>query len=178
MSSPYQGQSSASPDPRNGQPLVPSQPSQPSQNVPPPYWQPPPPAPKQNNGLAIAALIVASLAMLMGLGGFVSQMLLGAMLGGMSSLGGGFSPADGGLKGTAPQVAEGQSYRGLLLQDEVARVVRIAGGDPTSVSCPATDVVVAGAVAECHGVMDGSSWTFRVTFDDGLGHFTLDEKVD
>jgi len=25
--------------------------------------------------------------------------------------------------------------------------------------------------------MDGTGWDFRVTFEDGLGYFTLDEKV-
>jgi hypothetical protein len=26
-------------------------------------------------------------------------------------------------------------------------------------------------------MVDGADWSFRVTFEDGLGHFTLDEKV-
>jgi hypothetical protein len=30
---------------------------------------------------------------------------------------------------------------------------------------------------EEHGIVEGADWSFRVTLEDGLGHFTLDEKV-
>jgi hypothetical protein len=33
------------------------------------------------------------------------------------------------------------------------------------------------AVTVCHGTVDGSDWTFRLTFEDLLGHFTLEQKV-
>lgn len=98
-----------------------------------------------------------------------------------SSMGG--FPDGPGLEGTAPQVVAGQPYPGRLLQDEVSRVLGAGFGGGfcgavTSVACPATPAVVAGAVTLCQGVVDGSSWSYRVTFEDGMGHFTLDEKVD
>jgi hypothetical protein len=53
----------------------------------------------------------------------------------------------------------------------------VQGGDVGTTACPETSEVVAGAVSECHGAMDGSNWDLRVTFGDASGHFTLDEKV-
>ena len=44
------------------------------------------------------------------------------------------------------------------------------------ISCPATPVVATDAVALCHGVIDGLDPSVRVTFEDGLGHFTLVEN--
>jgi hypothetical protein len=176
MSSPYEDQPGLSPDPRNGQQPWPPQPPQ---NLPPQqYWQAAPPPPRHSNGLAIAALVVASLALLTGLGFVVSQIVVGAMFGGLMGSGDGFSSFDSGLLGTAPQVVAGQGYPGRLLQDEVTRVVGGSLGEVTSMSCPATPSVVADAVTVCHGKIDGSDASFKVTFEDGLGHFTLDEKVD
>jgi hypothetical protein len=40
-----------------------------------------------------------------------------------------------------------------------------------------TTAVGAGVVAECRSALDGSHWSFRVTFKQGLGHFTLEEKL-
>jgi Domain of unknown function (DUF4333) len=186
MSSPFDDQPYRSPDPRPGQEPAPAQPPRSQQMAPPqPYWQPsPPPVPKQSNGLAIAALVVACIALLTGLAFIVSQAFLGAIFGGLMASGGGFPPSAGGwipssssMEGTAPQVVAGQAYPGTLLQDEVSRLIRADGGDGASLSCPATPAVVPGAVVECPGVVGGSHWTFRVTFKDGLGHFTLDEKV-
>jgi hypothetical protein len=159
--------------------------SPPFQPTPPPplYWQPYPPVRKQNNGLAIAGIVIGSLALLTGLGFVVSQLFFGVLMGGLmmsgnGPAGGGFLPPDGAFEGTAPQVVAGQTYPGALLQDEVARLVRANGGDVGSISCPATPAVGASVVATCHGVVDQSNWSFQVTFTDGLGHFTLDEKVD
>jgi hypothetical protein len=184
MSSPSEHQHFSSPGPRHGQQLTPGQPSsspqfqQPLQGPSPEsYWQPSAPAPRQSNGLAITALVVASLALLTGLGGFVSQIFMGAMFGGLASSAGGYSPSASSMPGTAPQVVAGQAYPGTQLQDEVARVIRADGGDVKSISCPATPVVVATAVTVCQGVVDGSGWTFRLTFEDLLGHFTLEQKV-
>lgn len=145
----------------------------------PPAQSPWPPLPgtKQSNGLAITALVVAVFALLLGLGSFFSG-LLGAMaFGGFSS---GFPAGMDGMGeslGTAPQVVSGQPYPGKLLQDEVTRVASHDFGEVTSMSCPATPAVVADAVTECSGTVDGSPWRFKVTFQDGLGHFTLVEKV-
>jgi|SRR5450631_626188 len=184
MSSPSDPQPFGSPHPRHGQQPMTAQPSssqqfpQPLQGPPPElYWQPATPAPKPSNGLAITALVVASVALLMGLGGFVSQIFMGALFGGLASSAGGYSPSASSMPGTAPQVVAGQVYPGALLQDEVARVIRADGGDVKSISCPATPVVVATAVTVCQGVVDGSNWTFRLTFEDLLGHFTLEQKV-
>jgi hypothetical protein len=183
MSGPRGHEPFTSTDPQSGQqpmaapPLPFQQPQQGQQGPPPqPYWQPPPAAPKQN-GLAIAALVVASVALLMGLGGFAAPLAMAAMFGGLGSSGGGYSPSSSSMPGTAPQVVAGQAYPGTLLQDEVARVIRADGGDVKSISCPSTSVVVATAVTVCHGAVDGSNWTFRLTFEDLVGHFTLEQKV-
>jgi len=134
--------------------------------------------------VTIAAIAGARVSLLMGLGFFVFQAFFGILVGGlMSSFGGsgsagnGFAPTDSGLTGTAPQVVAGKVYPGAQLADEVSRVARNAGGNVGSVTCADTQEVRSGAVVGCRGAMDGSSWDFRVTFDDGLGHFTLDEKV-
>jgi hypothetical protein len=44
------------------------------------------------------------------------------------------------------------------------------------ISCPAAPAVATDAVALCHGVIDGLDPSVRVTFEDGLGHFTLVEN--
>ena len=60
----------------------------------------------------------------------------------------------------------------------------VTGGHVASFSCPENDrrvrkttAVGAGVVAECRSALDGSHWSFRVTFKQGLGHFTLEEKL-
>ncbi len=188
MSSPPDQQPFTSPDPWHGQ-----QPGAPLRDVlPPPYGQLPQPsgqrqasgqphvpAPKpRHSALAITAIVLSSVALLMVIGTFVSQFFFAAVFGGLSSFDSGFAPPEGPFEGTAPQVIAGQTYPGLLLQDEVARLVRANGGSVKSVSCPATPAVLAGVVTTCHGDVDSSAWSFQVTFTDGLGHFTLDEKVD
>ena len=185
MSSPHDDQPQSRPHPWPGHQPAPSQPPQ-FQQIPPaqPYWQPAPPVRKQSNALAITAIVIACITLLAGLMYIVSQVFLAAIFGGImssangfASSGGGWVPSSGSIQGTAPQVVPGQAYPGALLQDEVSRLVRADGGDGASMSCPATPAVVAGAVVECPGVVGGSHWTFRVTFSDRLGHFTLDEKV-
>jgi hypothetical protein len=189
MSKLHEPQSTARPEEQRSQDFGP-QPSQyfeqhPSQYFGPPHSgpqppqlgpQPPqfgPPQPKQHNVLAIIAMVVASLALVMGLGGFVAPLLFAMIFGG-------FSLADEplGTEGTAPQVVAGQSYPGTLLQDEVTRVIGSSIGDVTSITCPATPVVATKVVTVCDGIVDGTDWSFKVTFEDGLGHFTLDEKAD
>ena len=175
MSSPAEHQPFASPDPWHDQQ---SAPVQPQSNLPPHgYRQPSPPVPKQGNGLAIAAIEIAVVALMMGLGGFVSQIFMGAIFGGLASSGNGYAPSASSMPGTAPQVVAGQSCPGTQLQDEVGRVIRTDGGNVKSVSCPPTPAVVAGAVTVCQAVVDGSNWNFRITFEDLLGHFTLEQKL-
>jgi hypothetical protein len=168
MSHPADQQRSPEPDPWPGQPPMPQQPS-PGQDVPPQaYWQPSPPASRQGNGLAITALVVACVALVV---------VLGLVL--LVFIGGFFSSAfssSGDLQGTAPQVVAGEPYPGSRLADEVSRVISGDGGDVGSMTCPETPVVDAGALAVCHGVVDGSDSTVTVTFEDGLGHFTLAES--
>ena len=174
MSSPSDQQPYTSPDPWHGQ--APGSPQQDMLQQ--PYGQPYAPAPRKHSALAITAIVISSVALLMVIGTFLSQFFFAAVFGGLSSVGSGFAPPDGPFEGTAPQVIAGQAYPGALLQDEVARLVRADGGTVKSVSCPATPAVVAGAVTTCHGEVDSSTWSFQVSFTDGLGHFTLDEKVD
>jgi hypothetical protein len=170
----HQFQDASSVQPIQSQPPLPPPPHRPSvQNS----WQPAPPVAKQNNALAITALVVAVIALLMAAGGAVSGFLGAIAFGGLSSLPPGID-ASSGMQGTAPAVVEGQGYSGDLLQKEIARVVAGNGGDVTAVACPATPNVAKGVVTACHGVVDGTDWSYKVTFQDGLGHFNLDEQAD
>jgi len=172
MSNPYEHQPFAQPGPRQDQPPAP-QPGQlpyspqqlqylPSQPQLQPYGQAPQPALKQRNGLAVTALVVSCLALLLVLGLIAFVVVTGF-----------FSPP-GELQGTAPQVVAGQPYKGTLLADELSRVITADSGDVESMTCPQTPVQAA-VVVDCHGVVDGYDSTVSVTFEDGLGHFTLVE---
>lgn len=171
MSNPYEQQTFARPGPQQDQPPIPQQPWQP-QNPPQqlqylpsqPQWQSSQPAPKQRNGLAITALVVACLAMLMVMGLIVSVVV-----------GGFLSSGVGDLHGTAPRVVAGQTYPGALLAAEVKRVISADFAEVGSMTCPATPVVRLDAVAACHGEVDGFESQVTVTFQDDLGHFTLVE---
>jgi hypothetical protein len=135
--------------------------------------------PRQNNGLAIVAIVLSGIAVTVVLVGFVSQMMMGLVFGGLMSTFGDSGPMASGLTGTAPQVVSGQEYPGSQLADEVIRVMSDDYGlDVTQLSCPATPEVVADAVTVCQGVVDGADWSFKVTFKDGLGHFALDQKAN
>jgi hypothetical protein len=169
MSSPYEQQPFAQPGPLQDPRLPPPQPGQltPSppqfQYLPPqPQWLPPAPVSKQKNGLAITALVVSCLALVLVLGLIAFVVVTGF-----------FSPP-GELQGTAPQVVAGVPYKGALLADELSRVITADFGDVGSMTCPQTPVN-AHVVVSCHGVVDGYDSTVEVTFEDGLGHFTLVE---
>jgi len=168
MSNPSEQPPFAEPHPWQGQqPWPPQQPPAPS-FLPQPQtqtWQPTPPAPKQNNGLAITALVVACLALVLVLAVIVSGVLSGFM-----------PPVAGNLQGTAPQVVLGEPYPGALLADEVSRVISNDGGDVGSITCPDTSDVKAGVASVCHGLVDGFESAITVTFQDGVGHFTLVEQ--
>jgi len=168
MSNPSEQLPFAEPHPWQGQqPWPPQQPPAPS-FLPQPQtqtWQPTPPAPKQNNGLAITALVVACLALVLVLAVIVSGVLSGFM-----------PSVAGDLQGTAPQVVLGEPYSGALLADEVSRVISNDGGDVGSITCPDTSDVKAGVASVCHGLVDGFESAITVTFEDGVGHFTLVEQ--
>lgn len=159
MSNSYEHRPSSRPDPLPAQ--YPQQ-----------QWQPAAPVPRQSNALAITALVVASLALLTGLGVIVSQLFSMLFLGVVASGLGGM-PDGPGIEGTVPQVVAGQAYPGSLLEDEVVRTISGFGADVTSVSCPVTPAVVADAKTVCRGQVDGSDATVKVTFEDSLGHFTV-----
>jgi hypothetical protein len=172
MSSPYEHQPLAPPDPWHAQRSVPpdlprTDPSY--RELPPPQaqWQPSQPVSKQGNGLAITALVVA-----------IFALLVSSVAGVFVLVVGGTSGSAGDLEGTAPQVVAGQEYPGKLLENEITRVISNDGGDVTSVSCPATPAVVADAVTVCHGVVDGFKWSYKVTFQDGKGHFAVAENEE
>lgn len=165
MSNPYEQQPFSQPGPWQGQPS-PSQLQPPQQMQPQQYWQPAPPVSSQGNALAITALVVAALALLMASGLFVFVVASG-----------GPSFAEG-KAGTAPQVVAGQEYPGRLLENELTRLIRSDWGEVTSLSCPATPAVEADTVTVCHGVVDELDSTYKVTFEDSRGHFTVDETVD
>ena len=172
MSTHDQDQPFSSPDPWHGQhPLQPQPAVLQQEPTPPQQWQPAPPVFRQSNWLAVTALVVAGIALLIGLG-----LSVAFAANGLTSFADGMPPT-GGLAGTAPQVVSGQEYPGRQLENEITRLYFDDGLDVRQMSCPATSAVVADAVTVCHGMVDGADWSFRVTFEDGLGHFTLDEKV-
>ena len=105
-------------------------------------------------------------------GGFIAP--LGMLFMGALSSGSAGPFGDPSLEGTAPQVVAGQAYPGSLLQDEVSRVVGGSGSGGPSFSCPATPAVIAHAVTVCREGANGSGSTAKVTFEDDLGHFTLE----
>ncbi|HEX7536544.1 MAG TPA: hypothetical protein VF391_06010 [Dermatophilaceae bacterium] len=117
--------------------------------------------------------MIASLALLLSLGGFVLPMIAGGVFAlATSGSGGPFgSPT---MDGTAPQVVAGQAYPGRLLQEELARVEGGSGSGGPSFSCPATPAVVADAVTVCHEAGGGPGSTVKVTFEDDLGHFGME----
>jgi len=175
MSNPFEQQPFAQPGPPHDQYPLSSQPVQqrtvepqyvPSLQypLPQPQWQPSQQAPHPKNGLAVTALIVSCVALLLVLGQIVFVVVTGF-----------FSPP-GDLQGTAPQVVAGSPYRGTLLADELSRVITADFGDVGSMTCPETPAVAVDAVTSCHGMVDGLESTVSVTFEDGLGHFTLAEN--
>lgn len=149
------------PPPQPGQlPLLPSQLQYLSSQ---PQWQPSAPVSKQRNGLAVTALVVSCLTLVLVLGLIAFVLVTG------------FFSAPGELQGTAPQVVAGQPYKGTLLADELSRVITADFADVGSMTCPQTPVN-AQVVVTCHGMVDGYESTVEVTFEDGLGHFTLVES--
>jgi|GEM_PF-3936403 len=166
MSNPYEEPPVAQPDPWHIQTTPPqlAQQQAPDQHVGQPQWQPFPTPTKQSNGLAITALVVACVALLLVLGLTFFVVVTG------------FFSSTGGLQGTAPTVVAGEPYRGALLADEVSRVISGDGGDVGSMTCAETPPVDAGVVVVCHGVVDGFDSKITLTFEDGLGHFTLVES--
>lgn len=174
MSNPHEQQPFAQPGPRHDQQPASTQPVQlqpalvqyastQNQYQPPQsQWQSAQLVPKQRNGLAVTALVVSCLALLLVLG-LIAFVLVSGF----------FSPP-GDLQGTAPQVVAGEAYRGALLADEVSRVIRGDFGDVASMTCPQTPVAT-DVVVECRGEVDGFDARIKVTFEDGLGHFTLME---
>ena len=164
MKTPDEHQPFAQPDPWHGQQPLPPQPAQLQTPPQQPQWQWQPPASRQSKSLAITALVVACVALLLVLGLIVFVVLTG------------FLSSIGDLQGTAPQVVTGQTYPGGLLQDEVTRVISGDGGEVGSMTCPETANVDAGAATLCQGVVDGFPSEVTITFEDGLGHFTLLEN--
>jgi hypothetical protein len=137
------------------------------------YWQPSPPVARQGNGLAITAIVIAGIALLMGLGGFVLPLIAGGVFA-LASSGSAGPFGTPSLEGTAPQVVAGQAYPGRLLQEEVARVEGGSGPGGPSYSCPETAAVVAGTVTICHEAGGGPGSSVKVTFEDDLGHFRVE----
>jgi hypothetical protein len=167
MSNPHEQPPFPQPNPWHVQPPSP-QPAQqqqiPDQHLGQPQWQPAPPATRQSNGLAITALVVACVALLLVFGLIVFVAITG------------FFSSAGDLQGTAPQVVVGETYPASLLADEVSRVISGDAGDVASMTCDETPAVDAGVVVVCHGVVDGFDSKINVTFEDGLGHFTMVES--
>jgi len=155
MSNPYAQQPFSQPEPWQGQQMQTQQ-----------HWQSAPPVSKQSNGLAITALVVAVFALLMALGVSVFVVVSGG------------PSFDGGMEGTAPQVVAGQEYPGRLLENELTRLIRANWGEVTSLTCPGTPAVEVDTVTVCHGEVDGFDSTYRVSFEDAMGHFTVEETVD
>jgi hypothetical protein len=126
-----------------------------------PAWQHPQPMyePRRRDGLAIAAVIMAALALL-GVLGLGIATFVGSELAPSWVLTGDVQPVNGSTTASA-------------LQHELTRLLEDDGSFVDDVTCPDSSPVDQGAVTVCHGQVDGWDWTGIVYFEDGGGAFTL-----
>ena len=174
---PQQGPYAPPQTPSQPSPYIASQPGPyappsgtPTLPVPPHLYAPVPPTPPPTHsgsgrGLAIVALVAALLAFLLALG-TLAVVFVGS---------GGFADSYT-LTGTAPQVVDGEPYSGAKLADELRRVIDDDGGTASSIECPDTPRVDSDAVTTCTGTVDDYRERLTVDFQDGEGHFTLEEQ--
>jgi uncharacterized protein DUF4333 len=126
-------------------------------------WTPPyaPPPTRSGNGVAVAALVVAVIALL----GVIAVGVFAVAV-----LGGGGEP----LTGRLPAVSPRAPLSGSALADAVSDRITKDGGDVGRVRCPETAKVAQGTVTVCHATIDDGDWAVVVFFEDAQGTFTLD----
>jgi hypothetical protein len=112
----------------------------------------------RGRGLAIAAIIMSSIALLAVL--LVGLILLGGLAFTGSANGNVSLGAGGGLGGDS-------------LEQAVRSAMTGTGSEVTAMDCPDTEKVDQGVVSVCHGTMDGSDWSFVVFFESAGGQFTV-----
>lgn len=122
--------------------------------------------PAPGRGLAVVAVVLASLALL-------GVLLLGVGLAGFAGLtddggGGGYGP----LRGTIAPTT-GTRLAGQALADEVSAKIRDDGGEPEGITCPDTAKVAQDVTTVCHGSDLGEDSAFVVFFEDAKGSYTL-----
>lgn len=130
-----------------------------------PGWgpqQPFAPAPKSGNGLAIAAIVLGSLALL-GVLALALFMSLGPLLG----------PSSYVLSGKVTTIDKGASDGDL--QESLTVAIKGDGGQVAQIHCPLRSQVGQGLVTVCHGSVDGLDWTGVVVFEDDAGSFIVTE---
>lgn len=126
-------------------------------------WATPPmgvPAQRASSGLAIAAIVMSSVALLAVLGMAIFVFAFAAPWGaappltGTASITGGVTTADS-------------------LERELTRLIEEAGGDVEALECPETSRVAQGEVAVCRGSVSTFDWTGIVVFEDTEGKFVV-----
>lgn len=115
--------------------------------------------PAQRNGLAVAAVVMAGLALL-GVLGLGVAMLVGSEMGPSWTLQGEVQPVNGQTAGDA-------------LERELRSLMEDDGSSVEKLTCPESAPVAQGEVAVCHGSVDDWDWTGVVHFEDDAGTFTL-----
>lgn len=121
---------------------------------------------QRGRGLAIAAIIMSSIALLglLVLGGLAAWLISTAA-----------SSGDAPVTGTVRSLSLGQDGRldAGSLEEAVRSAMGHQGGQVSSLDCPDTPEVAQGVVSVCHGEMDGSDWAFVVFFESAGGNFTI-----
>ena len=141
-------------------PGAPQAPIGPPPGTPPWGYTPQPYAmPRQRGrGLAIAAIVMSSIALLA-----VLLMVIVAFA----------VPYTGTATGKVTSVGAGGGLDGGSLEQAVRSAMSSNGGEVTSIDCPDTAKVDQGVVSVCHGTMDGSDGPLVVFFESPSGDFTV-----
>lgn len=117
-------------------------------------------APRNRNGLAVAAVVMSALSL-------VGVLVLGILFATGGPGGGGSDLLEGSVSATSGTVD------GKALASSVRRIVTDDGGDVTKLTCPASTTIAAGTVVVCRGRVSDADWALLVVFEDAEGSFVV-----
>jgi len=117
-------------------------------------------APRNRNGLAVAAVVMSALSL-------VGVLVLGILVATGGPGGGGSDLLEGSVSATSGTVD------GKAVAASVRRIVTDDGGDVTRLTCPASTTVSAGTVVVCRGRVSDADWALLVVFEDAEGSFVV-----
>ena len=117
-------------------------------------------APRNRNGLAVAAVVMSALSL-------VGVLVLGILVATGGPGGGGSDLLEGSVSATSGTVD------GKALAASVRRIVTDDGGDVTRLTCPGSTTVSAGTVVVCRGRVSDADWALLVVFEDAEGSFVV-----